>query len=184
MPDGVLEPISPWLILPEVREPKNWWGGHMWVDRDQTYIYSFQAYLTDSIWYNSTMVTPEEIPSYNDLLQPKWPGKIGFLDPRTPGAGDSTWALLWMVKGEEYLKKLVAQKLFISRDQRVLAEIWPKERVQWFSAWFTIHISLLSRQAFPLRLFLHLKREPMELAAAVIWRSSRNRLTLTRQRSL
>jgi len=94
----------------------------MWVDRDQTYIYSFQAYLTDSIWYNSTMVTPEEIPSYNDLLQPKWTGKIGFLDPRTPGAGDSTWALLWMVKGEEYLKKLVAQKLFISRDQRVLAD--------------------------------------------------------------
>jgi len=122
LPDGLLEPVSPWLILPEVREPKNWWGGHMWVDRDQTYIYSSQAYLTDSIWYNSSMVRPEEIRSYNDLLQPSWSGKIGFLDPRTPGAGDSTWAHLWKVKGEEYLKKLVAQKLFISRDQRVLAE--------------------------------------------------------------
>jgi ABC-type Fe3+ transport system substrate-binding protein len=34
-------------------------------------------------------VKPEEILSLNDLLNPKWSGKIGYLDPRTPGAGAS-----------------------------------------------------------------------------------------------
>lgn len=127
--EGVLEPIAPWLILPEVKEPKNWWGGHMWVDRERRYIYTFQAYLTESVWYHTSMVRPEEVRSYDDLLHPKWQGKIGFLDPRTPGAGDSTWSFLWMAKGEDYLKKLAAQNLFISRDQRVLAENLAKGKV-------------------------------------------------------
>jgi len=120
--EGILEPIEPWLVLPEVKEAKNWWGGHMWVDKGERYIYSFLAYLTDSIWYNTNLVQPEEVRSYDDLLNPKWHGGIGFLDPRTPGAGDSTWSFLWMVRGEEYLKKLVGQNLSIGRDQRVLAE--------------------------------------------------------------
>ena len=120
--EGVLDPIEPFLILPEVKEPKNWWGGHMYADRAGRYIYTFQAYMTEGIWYNTTLMKPEEIRSYDDLLDPKWKGKIGFLDPRTPGAGDSTWSYLWKVKGEEYLKRLVGQKLHISRDQRLLAD--------------------------------------------------------------
>ena len=65
----------------------------------------------------------------DDFLNPKWKGKIGYLDPRTPGAGDSTWSFMWQVKGEEYLKKLVAQDLYLGRDQRVLAESLAKGRV-------------------------------------------------------
>lgn len=120
--EGILEPVEPWFVLPEVKDPKNWWGGHMWVDRAGRYIYSYQAYLTEGIWYNTELAKPEELRSYDDLLNPKWKGRIGFLDPRTPGAGDSTWGFLLKAKGEEYLKKLVAQKLFISGDQRLLAE--------------------------------------------------------------
>ena len=47
---------------------------------------------------------------------------MGFLDPRTPGSGASLWSYMHELKGEEYLKKLVGQKLLLGRDQRVLAE--------------------------------------------------------------
>lgn len=127
--EGILEPIEPWLILPEVKDPKNWWSGHMWVDRGKRYLYAFQAYLTESMWYNSDLVKPEELRSYDDFLHPKWKGKIGYLDPRTPGAGDSNWSYMWMVKGEDYLKKLVGQNLLLSRDQRLLAENLAKGKV-------------------------------------------------------
>lgn len=120
--EGLLEPVEPWLILPEVQDAKNWWGGHMWVDRADRYIYSFQAYLTESMWFNTSLAKAEELRSYDDFLHPKWKGKIGFLDPRTPGAGDANWSYMWMVKGEDYLKKLVDQNLMIGRDQRVLAD--------------------------------------------------------------
>jgi len=120
--DGILEPVEPWMILPLVKDPKYWWGGHMWVDRARRYIYSFQAYLTESMWYNTNLAKPEELRSYDDFLHPKWKGKIGFLDPRTPGAGDANWTYMWMVKGEDYLKRLVHQNLVLGRDQRLLAE--------------------------------------------------------------
>jgi iron(III) transport system substrate-binding protein len=127
--EGILDPIEPWLVLPEVKDPKQWWGGHLWVDNAKRFVYSFQAYLSEVIWYNTELVKPNEIRSMDDFLNPKWKGKIGYLDPRTPGAGDSTWAFMWKVKGEEYLKKLVAQDLYLGRDQRLLAESLTRGRV-------------------------------------------------------
>jgi len=127
--EGILDPIEPWLVLPEVKDPKQWWGGHLWVDNAKRFVYSFQAYLSEVIWYNTDLLKPSEIRSFDDFLNPKWKGKIGYLDPRTPGAGDSTWAFMWQVKSEEYLKKLVAQDLYLGRDQRVLAESLAKGRV-------------------------------------------------------
>ena len=127
--EGILDPIEPWLALPEVKDPKQWWGGHLWVDNAKRFVYTFQAYLSEVIWYNTDLIKPNEIRSLDDFLNPKWKGKIGYLDPRTPGAGDSTWSFLWQVKGEQYLKKLVAQDLFLGRDQRVLAESLARGRV-------------------------------------------------------
>ncbi len=127
--EGILDPIEPWMVLPEVKDPKQWWGGHLWVDNAKRFVYTFQAYLSEVIWYNSELVKPDEIRSLDDFLNPKWKGKIGYLDPRTPGAGDSTWAFMWKTKGEEYLRKLVAQDLYLGRDQRVLAESLAKGRV-------------------------------------------------------
>jgi ABC-type Fe3+ transport system substrate-binding protein len=127
--EGILDPIEPWLVLPEVKDPKQWWGGHLWVDNAKRFVYSFQAYLSEVIWYNTDLINPNEIRSLDDFLNPKWKGRIGYLDPRTPGAGDSTWSFMWRIKGEEYLKKLVAQDLYLGRDQRLLAEGLAKGRV-------------------------------------------------------
>jgi len=127
--EGILDPIENWFVLPEVKDPKQWWGGHMWVDTAQKLIYTFQAYLTESIWINTELAKAVELRSYDDFLHSRWKGKIGYLDPRTPGAGDSNWAHMWTVKGAEYLKKLVAQDLVLGRDQRVLGENLAKGKV-------------------------------------------------------
>ena len=120
--EGFLEPFEPAMILPEIKNANAWWGGHIWIDNAKRYIYTSQAYQTENIWYNTDTVRPEEIRSFGDLLNPKWSGKIGYLDPRTPGSGTSIWSFLWQLRGEAYLRKLVGQKLFIGRDQRQLAE--------------------------------------------------------------
>lgn len=129
LPENILDSVEPALILPEVRDPKRWWGGHIWIDNAKRYIYSFAAYQTQSLNYNSELARPEEIRSFDDYLNPKWHGKIGFSDPRVPGSGASIWSFILQMKGEEYLKKLVTQKLFLSRDLRLLAENLAKGRL-------------------------------------------------------
>ena len=127
--EGILAPLEPEMILKEIKDPNNWWGGHIWLDNAKRYIYASQAYQVELIWCNTDYVKAGEIRSLNDLLNPKWSGKIGYLDPRTPGAGASMWSFLWKLKGEDYLKKLAGQKLFLSRDQRVLAESLAKGKI-------------------------------------------------------
>ena len=130
--DGMVEPLPPNLILPEVKEAKYWWGGHIWEDNVKTnrFLYSFIADAgTGGYWYNTNVAKPEELRSLDDFLNPKWKGKMGFLDPRTPGSGQSIWSFLWDVKGENYLKKLVQQDLFVSRDQRQLADALAKGKL-------------------------------------------------------
>jgi iron(III) transport system substrate-binding protein len=103
--EGILAPLEPAMMLKEIKDPDNWWGGHIWLENAKRYIYASQAYQVELIWCNTDYAKPEEIRSLADLLNPKWSGKIGYLDPRTPGAGSSMWSFLWKLKGEEYLEE-------------------------------------------------------------------------------
>jgi ABC-type Fe3+ transport system substrate-binding protein len=129
LPEGIVDPLEPYMALPEVKDPKQWWGGHVWVDNAKKFAYCTLAYQPEPLWFNSQLMKAEDVRSFDDLLDDKLKGKIGFLDPRTPGAGASLWSYLREVKGEDYLRKLVGQKLALSRDQRVLAEILAKGNI-------------------------------------------------------
>jgi ABC-type Fe3+ transport system substrate-binding protein len=122
---GFLEPLEPYMVLPEVRDPKNWWGGHVWEDNvtNKRSLYSFIAEAdTGGLWYNTGLVKPAEVSSFDDLLSSKWKKQIGLNDPRIGGSGQSLWSFLWEIKGEEYLKKLVQQEMFLSRNMRQIAD--------------------------------------------------------------
>ena len=52
---GILEPVEPLLLLPEVKDPKRWFGGHVWLDNAKRFIYAFQVYQSENIWHNPTL---------------------------------------------------------------------------------------------------------------------------------
>jgi iron(III) transport system substrate-binding protein len=120
--ENALEPAEPYFLLPEAKDPKQWWGGHVWIDNAKRFIYAFAAYQTVSLWCNRNEYKPAEFQSFDDLLNPKLQGRIGISDPRMPGSGNSMWSYMLSVKGEEYLKNLVAQRLLVARDLRFLGE--------------------------------------------------------------
>jgi len=129
LPENVLEPVEPFFALPEVRDSKQWWAGHIWADNTKRFVYAFVAYQTVSLWSNSNEYKPAEFRGFDDLLNPKLQNRIGISDPRTPGSGSSMWSYMNYIKGEEYLKRLVGQKLFVTRDLRLLAENLAKGKI-------------------------------------------------------
>jgi len=121
--ENMLAPFMDYMVLADVKDPRQWWGGHMWEDNLKTnrFIYSFSADFSVPPFYNSDLVKLGEINSYDDLLQPKWKGKIGMFEPRVPSAGQGLWGYLMRAKGKEFLQRLADQNLFINRDGQQLA---------------------------------------------------------------
>jgi iron(III) transport system substrate-binding protein len=143
---GMVAPLAPMMLLPEVKEAKNWWGGHIWEDNlsGNRFLYSFIADAgTGGFWYNPEQAKAQELRELNDFLNPKWKGRIGFLDPRTPGSGQSIWSFLWDVKGEAYLRKLLQQDMFIGRDQRQLGDALAKGKLA-----FALGVSFYTLEGF------------------------------------
>src|SRR6266498_1514576 len=148
---GAADDFQPYLILPEVTEPKNWWGGHIWEDNISTkrYVYAFQCYTSETLWFNATQVEPREIRSFDDLLNTKWKGRIAFLDPRNAGSGQNTWSFLWKVKGEEYLAKLVQQDLLISQKPKADRGGSDKRKASFYDRLEPLHLRTLYKSRAP-----------------------------------
>jgi iron(III) transport system substrate-binding protein len=128
LPINAVDPMESHWILPEVRDPKNWWGGHIWGDKTARYFYYPTAFMVDNLWYNTDQIKSEDLRSYDDLLNPKWKGKIGIFDPRLGGAGLALCSYLWMTKGEGFLRKLVNQNLLIG-DRRIVSDALAKGKI-------------------------------------------------------
>ena len=73
--------------------------------------------ITYGFLYNSAMVTPEDAPnSWNDLLDPKWRGKIMMDDPRASGGGRVFFHMTYDKYGRPFHEKLAAQNPTFIRD--------------------------------------------------------------------
>ena len=126
-PLGLLGPIEPLLILPEVLDANKWRGGKLpFLDKDKVamgLIASVQRYIL----INTEMVKPGEITSYQDLLNPKYKGKIALNDPTVTGSGSGMIGHLAKdIWNEEralnYLKQVLDQQPAITRDNRLQVE--------------------------------------------------------------
>lgn len=126
-PGKVVGSIDSLLILGEVKNPANWRIKRIpYLDKEKTAV-PLAAMASYYVTVNSNMVKGGEINSYDDLLSPRWKGKIVLNDPTLVGAGNE-WFNFMMEsnygpkKGAEYFKKLAAQDLVILRDERLLVE--------------------------------------------------------------
>jgi iron(III) transport system substrate-binding protein len=80
-PEGTFETSRSQMILPEVSDESAWFGGHFsFVDAWGKYVISSQGSLGQELAYNTSLVDPDKIKSWKDFLDPKWKGKILFLN--------------------------------------------------------------------------------------------------------
>ena len=125
-PAKILEPVQPILILPEVKDPSNWFRKqHHYADPAGKYIFVFEGVVRSDMAYNTTLVDPKEFSSYWDLLKPKWKGKIAAMDPKLPGfpSGLLQFAYYHPDLGSKFLRQLFGEMdIALSRDGRQLVD--------------------------------------------------------------
>lgn len=122
---GYLDSVRDELILPEVTDESKWHGGMntVFVDKEKKYYLAFVLYEQTIAQYNKKALGVSDDLTFEDLLDPKWSGKITMAEPHG-GSPLSGGAVLYKVYGEDYMRKLITdQKLVISKE--------PRQQTQW-----------------------------------------------------
>ncbi len=122
VPAGLFEPMEPFFILPEVKDVSQWrhpdflFGDHL---RE---VFMFSNKLEFYVLRNTKVVPDAKFATWDDLLNPKFKGKIAMRDASVPNAGTFALATAYGVKGPEYLKKLLHQDVQVFANPQQLEQ--------------------------------------------------------------
>ena len=116
---GLLQPIRPSLLLPEVLDTVGWFRGRLWfADNEDKFVSMWRAVPYTAACINTNLVKASEMKSYWDLLQPKWKSKIVSQDLRIGSARNQMYTVyIRKDLGPDYLKRLYGEMdVTISRN--------------------------------------------------------------------
>src|SRR5262245_43494350 len=84
--EGWYAPIRPLLVVPEVRDPTAFRDNRLpFIDPDEQSMFELESSVAGAWLVNPQVVSESELQTLEDLLNPKWKGKISAEDPTVPG---------------------------------------------------------------------------------------------------
>jgi ABC-type Fe3+ transport system substrate-binding protein len=119
-----LDPLRPLLFRPDVVDDSNWVGGldHAFADNEKQYSLAFTSYMNAIAKVNRDILPLPDMQSEQDLLNPKYRGKIVLQDPRG-GSGLSLMSVMLAYNGEDFVRQLLTtQQPVVTDDSRQMAE--------------------------------------------------------------
>ncbi len=130
-PADMAEDLDPLIIRPEARDPKTWYTGSFEKQYNDPWhlSFSFIAAVDIPLAVNNTLVRPDEIKSLDDLLDPKWKGKMILNDPTTSGKGQQSFVVIgWKMRDWDYWRAIAKQEPVLLRDTRLATDWLAKGR--------------------------------------------------------
>ena len=124
-PSDAVAPVRDFLVGPNTRDLSVWRGGKLsWGDDAEIYNLVFSAYVKEGFVYNPTMVNPADFKSLNDLLDPKWRGKIVIRNPTSAGGGLAAFTFFYTTEGlgKDYIQRLLTHDVTLSLDDRQILD--------------------------------------------------------------
>lgn len=122
----ILDPLKPFLILPDVVDESKWWSGrHIYHDDEVQYVFAYNGVVQSYFSYNTKVIKPKEFSSYWDFLQPKWRGKIVSYDPLMGGAVSGVLMFLYNNPklGPEFIRRFLSEMdITPTRDSHQLVD--------------------------------------------------------------
>ena len=124
-----LQEIDGALFLPEVMDRSKWWGNNrQYADPEGKYLLSpCVSVHIDLVSYNTELLKPADVTSYWDILNPKWKGKIGSMDPRAAGGREGGRLVYFHPElGPQFFRRLLSDvDLVLSQE--------PRQAVDWLA---------------------------------------------------
>jgi ABC-type Fe3+ transport system substrate-binding protein len=109
---GLLQPIPPQLILPEVVDQTKWWSKkHLYSDPEGQHVFMAQGDAGSGLAaINTNLIKPGEINSWWDLLLPKYRGKFVMTDPDSAG-NIGNWRFIYYSAdlGPKFIQRLLTE---------------------------------------------------------------------------
>ncbi|WP_165824575.1 ABC transporter substrate-binding protein [Micromonospora globispora] len=125
---GFLAPVEP-MLLDEVKDPKLWncvgcdlTGPLPFIDPENSHVLRLVNAKVPIGMYNTKLVKPEQLKSFDDLITPDLAGNIGLKDPHG-GSGAFNVDFLRAMVGDDFVGKLYSQNSStVIKDSRQLEE--------------------------------------------------------------
>ncbi|HWE75582.1 MAG TPA: extracellular solute-binding protein [Stellaceae bacterium] len=122
--EGVLDPLAPEFILPDVKDPATWGGwDNVFMDEAGKYVFGMSAALK-SPYYNTAQVAADKIAQLGltTLLDPAYKGKILWHDPLVSGSGQTFAYVLRTRLGDDGLRRLILDQkvVFMAQQDQVV----------------------------------------------------------------
>lgn len=118
---GVLDPIKPALIVPEVIDGTKWLNGeHFYADSEKQFVFMYEGSVAGvGLHYNTGLVDLKEFKSYWDLLNPKWKGKILLYERVGVGSPSVVRYYYNSQLGPDFIRRLFGEMdVTVSQDRR------------------------------------------------------------------
>lgn len=125
IPDGWYSSVLA-LLNRDLQRDDLWIGGFAsgFLDKEGKYVFAFAADRIDTIFVDRSQIGEADLKSAQDLLDPKFKGKIAWLDPRQRGVGSFAATQLLLILGEKKYKELLA-------DQGIVVTNTPRQIAEW-----------------------------------------------------
>ena len=128
-PAGMLDPVGPLLIHPEATGDQGWRGGFDagWLEKEKKWGYAFMEKVL-LMAVNTDLVKDGEIKTVQDLLDPKWKGKM-ILDDVRGGFTFGFMNSVRLLRGDDTVKRIIVdQEPTFSKDYRQINEAMVRGR--------------------------------------------------------
>ena len=112
-PAGVLDPIKAALVRPDAIDDKGWRDGFaagFKMTNDGELCYQSTLVRNQSLMIDTEQVSPDELKSAQDLLDPKWKGRIVCTDTRISGSTFFPFTLARMKYGDDWMTRFFQEQ--------------------------------------------------------------------------
>ncbi len=121
---GVLDPMQPEFVLPDVKDPATWGGwAAAFADKGEKYDFTSRSFLKMP-FYNAKLLSPEKVAAEGTkiFLDPGLKKKVIWDDPLFGGSGRTFAPVLLRLLGEEGLTRFVKEQVVFTTQMMDLVD--------------------------------------------------------------